>query len=210
MEQLGPDTVRQIIAAGGWPANYRALAEEWLRNKDTESQQAERNELQVLLEQRLHASAKQAGAGESRRLAAAKLIRMEQLGPETVPEIISSGRWPADHRALAQVRLRNTDKEPQEGEHNEGQVLPELKPPSSAKQAGTAEGSRRTAAAGALATSGPRKIRLEFALWFASLLALFFVVIAAVCDIATRDAGSPIPVQTSTAMANGDRANIGR
>lgn len=36
MEQLGAQTVRDMVLSGRWPANYRALAKEWLHQKDTE------------------------------------------------------------------------------------------------------------------------------------------------------------------------------
>lgn len=35
MEQLGAQTVRDMISSGQWPADYHALAQEWLRTKDT-------------------------------------------------------------------------------------------------------------------------------------------------------------------------------
>ena len=36
MEQLGAQTVRDLISSGRWPANYNALAEQWLDQKDME------------------------------------------------------------------------------------------------------------------------------------------------------------------------------
>jgi hypothetical protein len=36
MEQLGAQTVRELISSGRWPANYSALAKEWLHQKDME------------------------------------------------------------------------------------------------------------------------------------------------------------------------------
>ncbi len=36
MEQLGAETVRDLISSGRWPANYDALAREWLHQKDLE------------------------------------------------------------------------------------------------------------------------------------------------------------------------------
>ena len=36
MEQLGAEAVRELISSGLWPANYDALAKEWLRQKDME------------------------------------------------------------------------------------------------------------------------------------------------------------------------------
>ncbi len=36
MEQLGAQTVRDLISSGQWPANYSALAKEWLHQKDME------------------------------------------------------------------------------------------------------------------------------------------------------------------------------
>lgn len=36
MEQLGVETVREMISSGHWPANYRALATSWLLLKDVE------------------------------------------------------------------------------------------------------------------------------------------------------------------------------
>jgi hypothetical protein len=36
MEQLGAETVRDMISSGRWPANYNFLAREWLRHKDVE------------------------------------------------------------------------------------------------------------------------------------------------------------------------------
>ena len=42
IEQLGVQIVRDMIWSGRWPANYDALAKEWLRQKDVE--QLERNE----------------------------------------------------------------------------------------------------------------------------------------------------------------------
>ena len=38
MEQLGAQTVRDMIASGRWPANYSALAKAWLHQKDAEEQ----------------------------------------------------------------------------------------------------------------------------------------------------------------------------
>src|SRR5215510_8693946 len=40
MENLGAETVREMISSGRWPANYRALAREWLRSKDAERHEA--------------------------------------------------------------------------------------------------------------------------------------------------------------------------
>ena len=36
MEQLGAQTVRDLISSGRWPANYDALAKEWLHQRDME------------------------------------------------------------------------------------------------------------------------------------------------------------------------------
>ena len=36
MEQLGAQTVRDLISSGRWPANYNALAKEWLDQKEME------------------------------------------------------------------------------------------------------------------------------------------------------------------------------
>jgi uncharacterized protein len=36
MEQLGAETVREMISSGHWPANYRALATSWLRLRGVE------------------------------------------------------------------------------------------------------------------------------------------------------------------------------
>ena len=36
MEQLGAQAVRDMVSSGRWPANYDALAKEWLQQKDTE------------------------------------------------------------------------------------------------------------------------------------------------------------------------------
>ena len=49
MEQLGAETVREIISSGRWPANYYALAQEWLRDKDDEDR--ELNKAQLFLEE---------------------------------------------------------------------------------------------------------------------------------------------------------------
>jgi hypothetical protein len=39
MEQLGAETVRNMISSGRWPANYDALAKQWLHQKDTEERE---------------------------------------------------------------------------------------------------------------------------------------------------------------------------
>jgi hypothetical protein len=39
MELLGAQTVRDMISSGRWPANYDALAKEWLRQKDVEERE---------------------------------------------------------------------------------------------------------------------------------------------------------------------------
>jgi hypothetical protein len=39
MEQLGAQTVRDMVLSGRWPANYHALAKEWLHQKDTEERE---------------------------------------------------------------------------------------------------------------------------------------------------------------------------
>ena len=39
MEQLGAQTVRDMVSSGRWPANYQALAKEWLHQKETEERE---------------------------------------------------------------------------------------------------------------------------------------------------------------------------
>ena len=39
MEQLGAQTVRELISSGLWPANYNALAKEWLCQKNGEERE---------------------------------------------------------------------------------------------------------------------------------------------------------------------------
>jgi hypothetical protein len=41
MEQLGAPAVRDMVSSGRWPANYQALAQEWLAKKDTEGRERE-------------------------------------------------------------------------------------------------------------------------------------------------------------------------
>jgi hypothetical protein len=48
MEQLGAETVRNMISSGRWPANYDALAKEWLHQKDTEERERNRAHGEVL------------------------------------------------------------------------------------------------------------------------------------------------------------------
>ena len=49
MEQLGAKTVRDMVSSGRWPANYHALAKEWLHQKDMEEadREEEHNEVQT-------------------------------------------------------------------------------------------------------------------------------------------------------------------
>ena len=128
--------------------------------------------------------------------------RMEQLGAETVREMISSGRWPANYHALAQDWLHNQDKDARDSErneeHEEGQLLPGQSAPISPEQTGIPEGSSITDAEGTLT-------KKKYPFLGVSLLAMGVVTLAALWDTAMRHADGPSEAKSSTAAAKTSR-----
>lgn len=124
------------------------------------------------------------------------LARMEQLGAETVRDMISSGRWPANYRALALEWLRGLDNDaegedahreapPEQDQHREQTAAPEEIPLTETADASTRNGAWK--------------------FWGVSLLAMIFIAPLALWGASMRHADRPLqaPAQakSSTAIA---------
>ena len=132
--------------------------------------------------------------------------RMEQLGAETVREMISSGRWPANYHALAEDWLHNQDKDARDSErnderneeHEEAQLLLGQSAPISPDQTGIPEGSSITDAEGTLT-------KKKYPFLGVSLLAMGVVALSALWDTTMRHADGPSEARSSTAAVKTSR-----
>lgn len=124
--------------------------------------------------------------------------RMEQLGADTVREMISSGRWPSNYHALAQKWLRTQDKDAHDSErneeHEEVQSVLGQSAPISPEQTGIPERSSIADAEGTLT-------KKKYPFLGVSLLAVGVVALAALWDAAMRHADGPSKAKASTAAA---------
>ena len=126
------------------------------------------------------------------------LARIEQLGAESVRDMISSGRWPANYHALAHDWLHNQDKDAQDSErneeHEEAQLLLGQNAPIPPEQTGIPESNSITDAEGTLTKKKSPFLGV-------SLFAIGIVTLSALWDTAMRHADGSSEAMSSTAAA---------
>jgi hypothetical protein len=130
------------------------------------------------------------------------LVRIEQLGEESVREMISSGRWPANYHALARDWLHNQDKDAQDcernEEHGEAQLLLGQSAPIPPEQTGIPESN-------AIPDAEDTLTKKKSPLLGVSLLAMSIVALSVLWDTAMRPADSSSEAKASTAAAKTSR-----